>query len=236
MLELRDVVKHYPSSGGEVVRAVDEISMSVAAGELAALYGPSGSGKTTVLMMVAALLAPDRGQVLVGGREVSGLSARESARYRRLELGFVRQSLDMLPGVPAIDNAALKLFDNRVGVREAHRRVAPILTRLGLGDRLHHLAEELSMGERQRVLIARALSTGPQLLLADEPTGSLDTPRSREVLGLLQEICQSDGVAMLLVTHDPQAAAIANRVYTLRDGRLLDYEPDPGFVVRGAGS
>ncbi|HZV72441.1 MAG TPA: ABC transporter ATP-binding protein [Conexibacter sp.] len=236
MLELRDVVKHYPSSGGEVVRAVDGVSMSVAAGELVALYGPSGSGKTTVLLMVAALLAPDRGQVLVGARDVSRLSARDGARYRRLELGFVRQSLDLLPGVPAIDNAALKLFDNRVGVREAHRRVAPLLTRLGLGDRLRHLAEELSMGERQRVLLARALSTGPKLLLADEPTGSLDTPRSREVLGLLSEICREDGVAMLLVTHDPQAAAIASRVHTLRDGRLLDYEPDPGLVVRDAGA
>jgi len=229
-------VKHYSSSGGEVVRAIDDVTMSVAAGELVALYGPSGSGKTTLLLMVAALLAPDSGQVLVGGRAVSGLSSREGARYRRLELGFVRQSLDLLPGVPAVDNAALKLFDNRVGVREAHRRVTPLLERLGLGKRLHHRAEELSMGERQRVLIARALSTRPQLVLADEPTGSLDTQRSREVLGLLSEICREDRVAMLLVTHDPQAAAIADRVHTLRDGRLFDYEPDTGFAPPAIGT
>jgi putative ABC transport system ATP-binding protein len=233
VLELREVVKHYPSSGGEVVRAVDGVSMTVAAGEFVAVYGPSGSGKTTLLLMVAALLAPDRGQVLVGGRDVSALAARDAARYRRLELGFVRQSLELLPGVPATDNAALKLFDSRVGVREAHRRVAPLLARLGLRDRLHHLAEELSMGERQRVLIARALSTAPKLLLADEPTGSLDTHRSREVLGLLTGICREDHVAMLLVTHDPQAAAFADRVFTLRDGRLREYEPDPDLLVWG---
>lgn len=236
MLELQSVVKHYPSSGGEVVRAIDGVTMSVASGELVALYGPSGSGKTTLLLMVAALLAPDRGDVVVEGRALSRLSARDGAHYRRLELGFVRQQLDLLPGVPTIDNAALKLFDNNVGVREAHRRITPLLKRLGLGERLHHLAEELSMGERQRVLIARALSTGPKLVLADEPTGSLDTQRSREVLALLSEICREDRVAMLLVTHDPQAAAIADRVHTLRDGRLFDYEPDSGFAPPAAGA
>jgi putative ABC transport system ATP-binding protein len=114
--------------------------------------------------------------------------------------------------------------------------VTPLLERLGLGKRLRHLAEELSMGERQRVLIARALSTRPQLVLADEPTGSLDTQRSREVLGLLSEICREDRVAMLLVTHDPQAAAVADRVHTLRDGRLFDYEPDTGFVPPAIGT
>lgn len=235
MLELRELVKHYSSSGGEVVRAVDGVSMSVARGELVAVYGPSGSGKTTLLLMIAALLAPNAGQVLVDGRDVGALSARESARYRRLELGFVRQSLELLPGVPAIDNAALKLFDSRVGVREAHKRVRPLLTRLGLAQRLRHHPEELSMGERQRVLIARALSTRPKLLLADEPTGSLDANRSREVLALLTEICREHEVPMLLVTHDPQAAAFATRVHALRDGRLVDHIPD-GDVVVGAES
>ena len=123
-------------------------------------------------------------------------------------MGFVRQSLDLLAGLSAIDNAALKLFDTGMGVREAHRRMTPLLTRLGLGERARHRAEELSMGERQRVLIARALSTEPELLLADEPTGSLDTQRSREVLALLREICRERDIAMLLVTHDPQAAAL----------------------------
>jgi putative ABC transport system ATP-binding protein len=233
VLELHQLVKHYPSGGGEVVRALDGVSMAVGAGELVALYGPSGSGKTTLLTIVAALLEPDSGTVLVDGREISALSAREAARYRRLELGYVSQSLDLLPGVPAIDNAALKLFDMRIGVREAHRRVAPLMERLGLGGRFQHRADQLSAGERQRVLVARALATGPRLVLADEPTGSLDGERSREVLTLLTEVCREQQVAMLLVTHDPQAANFANRVHALMNGRLVDHEPDLGVLSAG---
>lgn len=233
VLELRALVKHYASSGGEVVRAIDGVSLAIDRGELLALYGPSGSGKSTLLQIVAALLQPDSGQVLVGGRDVSALPPRESARYRLNEVGFVRQSLDLLPGVSALDNAALKLLNTRVGVRDAHRAVTPLLQRLGLEQRLRSRAEELSMGERQRVMIARALSTGPKLLLADEPTGSLDTQRSREVLALLVEVCREQDVAVLLVTHDPQAAAFADAVRALRDGRLVDYEPDTGLAPTG---
>ena len=130
-----------------------------------------------------------------------------------------------LPGVTAIDNAVLKLLKT-MRWRDAHDRVAPLLQRLGLGERLRHRAEHLSMGERQRVMIARALSTEPRLLLADEPTGSLDSQRGREVLELLRELCRERGVAIVLVSHDPQAAAYADRVYALRDGSLGDYEPD----------
>jgi putative ABC transport system ATP-binding protein len=225
MLELRRLVKHYPAPGGETIRAVDGVSMQVAAGELVAMYGPSGSGKSTLLQLIAALLEPDNGAVLVDGRDVSRLSARDAARYRRLELGFVRQEPDMMEGASVLDNATLKLLDARIGWREARRRVTPLLVELGLGGRLRHRAEDLSVGERQRVLIARALSTRPGLVLADEPTGSLDTERSHEVLGLLTSLCTEHGVAMLLVTHDPQAAAYATRVHTLRDGRLHDHPP-----------
>jgi putative ABC transport system ATP-binding protein len=223
VLELRELVKHYPSPGGDVIRALDGLSMRIEAGELVALYGPSGSGKTTLLSVVAALVAPDSGRVLLGGSEVSSLSSREAARYRRLRLGYVSQAPDLLPGVSAIDNAALKLFATGLGVREAHRRVAPVLERLGLGARLRHRAEELSTGQRQRVLVARALSTDPQLVLADEPTGSLDSERGAEVLALLTEVCDEQGVAMLLATHDPQAARFAHRVHLLRDGRLAEH-------------
>lgn len=224
MLDVRELVKHYPAGGGEVVRALDGVSMTIEPGELVALYGPSGSGKTTLLTIIAALLRPDGGAVLVNGRTITDLSAREAARYRRLELGYVSQSLDLMPGVPAIDNAALKLFDLRIGVREAHRRITPLMERLGLGERLRNRPDQLSAGERQRVLIARALATGPRLVLADEPTGSLDTQRSREVLTLLTEVCQEQHVAMLLATHDPQAAAFANRAHTLTDGLLAERE------------
>jgi putative ABC transport system ATP-binding protein len=226
MLELRDLVKHYPSLVGEPVRAVDGVSLTVRAGEMVALYGPSGSGKTTLLLMIATLLAPTSGTVLIGGRDTSSLSEREASRFRLTELGFIRQSFDLLPGVSAIDNAVLKLL-GAMRWRQARREIEPLLIRLGLGERLHHHSETLSMGERQRVMIARALSTNPRLLLADEPTGSLDTQRGREVLELLCELCRERGVAVVLVSHDPMAARYADRVLVLRDGRLGDYDANP---------
>ena len=233
MLKLRELVKYYPLGAGEPVRAVDGVSLSVAPGELLALYGPSGSGKTTLLLMVAALLAPTRGSVYVNGRDVCSLSEREASRYRLAELGFIRQNFDLLPGVSTIDNAVLKLLKS-VPWRVAHARVAPLLERLGLGGRLEQRAETLSMGERQRVMIARALSTQPSLLLADEPTGSLDSQRSREVLALLRELCHEREVAIVLVSHDPLAADYADRVLALRDGRLVDHRPDAEPVPHGS--
>ncbi|HEX4837692.1 MAG TPA: ABC transporter ATP-binding protein [Solirubrobacteraceae bacterium] len=232
MLELRDLVKHYQTAGEETVRAVDGVSMSVSAGEMVALYGPSGSGKTTLLLMVAALLAPTSGKVLVNGRDISSLSEREASHFRLQDMGFVRQNFDLLPGVTAIDNAVLKLLKGTPW-KEAHGRVQPLLERLGLAERLTHRAETLSMGERQRVMIARALSTEPRLLLADEPTGSLDTQRGREVLELLTELCRERDVAIVLVSHDPQAAAYADRVLALRDGKLVDYDPEQGLAPIG---
>lgn len=225
MLELRELVKHYPTAGGETVRAVDGVSLKVDGGEMVALYGPSGSGKTTLLLMVATLLAPTAGAVLIGGRDISSLSEREASHFRLSELGFIRQSFDLLPGVSAIDNTVLKLL-KAMRWREAQREVAPLLEQLGLGDRLHHRSETLSMGERQRVMIARALSTKPSMLLADEPTGSLDTQRGREVLELLRRLCRERGVAVVLVSHDPLAADYADRVYGLRDGKLSSHTPD----------
>jgi putative ABC transport system ATP-binding protein len=226
MLELRELVKHYPAVGGEPVRAVDGVSLAVAAGEMVALYGPSGSGKTTLLLMIATLLEPTSGAVLIGGRDISSLSEREASRFRLSELGFIRQNFDLLPGVSAIDNSVLKLLKS-MRWREAQREITPLLERLGLGGRLRHRAETLSMGERQRVMIARALSTRPRMLLADEPTGSLDSRRGREVLELLRELCREQGVAIVLVSHDPLAATYADRVFNLRDGKLSAHELDP---------
>src|SRR5271154_1647655 len=143
MLELRELVKHYPAVGGESVRAVDGVSLSVQAGEMVALYGPSGSGKTTLLLMVATLLEPTAGSVLIGGRDVSSLSEREASNFRLSELGFIRQNFDLLPGVSAIDNAVLKLLEN-MRWRDAQREITPLLERLGLGGRLEHRSETLS--------------------------------------------------------------------------------------------
>ena len=227
MLECRELVKVYPALGGEPVRAVDGVSLTVAAGEMAALYGPSGSGKTTLLLIIATLLEPTSGSVLISGADVSSLSERQASAFRLRQLGFIRQNFDLMPGVSAIDNAALKLFKD-LPWRRARERVAPLLERLGMGERLDHPAETLSMGERQRVMIARALSSEPSLLLADEPTGSLDTQRSREVLSLLRELCRERDVAVVLVSHDPLAAGYADSVYALRDGALSD---DPGLLA-----
>ncbi|HEY2570873.1 MAG TPA: ABC transporter ATP-binding protein [Solirubrobacteraceae bacterium] len=225
MLDVTALVKHYASGAGEPIRAVDGVSLHVAPGEIVALYGPSGSGKTTLLLMIATLLEPTSGTVEIDGRDVSSLTEREASRFRLSQLGFIRQNFDLLPGVSAIDNATLKLLKS-LRWRDAQRQIAPLLERLGLGERLNHHAETLSMGERQRVMIARALSTGPSLLLADEPTGSLDSQRSGEVLELLRELGREQNVAVVLVSHDPLAAGYADRVLALRDGKLSDYRPD----------
>lgn len=220
-LELRDVVKYYVGAG-ETVRAVDAVSMSVAAGEFVALYGPSGSGKTTLLSMAAAIIPPDEGKVFFDGREISGLTPRDSARYRREEIGVVFQSFHLVGGASALENASMKLLALGMTLDEAARAARPWLERVGLGARIEHTPAAMSMGERQRVAIARALANTPRLLLADEPTGNLDSKRSREVLGMLAEICHEREIPILLVTHDPQATLFVDQVYSLRDGQLSE--------------
>ncbi len=220
-LALRDVVKHYPS-GGETVRAVDGVTLEIEPGELVALYGPSGSGKTTLLLLAAGLMAPDSGEVLFDDRDIGGMSARASASYRLHDVGFVFQSFHLMPGASALDNALIKLPVCGYTVREAREKTIPWLKRVGLGSRLEHRPEQLSMGERQRVAIARALVGEPRLLLADEPTGNLDSARTREILALLRAVCHERRIPGLLVTHDVEAIPFVDRTLTLRDGRLLD--------------
>jgi putative ABC transport system ATP-binding protein len=223
-LQLRGVVKHYRSAQ-ETVRAVDGVTLAVEPGELVALYGPSGSGKSTLLMLAAALLAPDAGSIRFGGRELTGMSDRQAAEYRRREVGLISQEFHLIPGASALDNAMIKLPVLGLSLREARARTAPWLERVGLGTRLEHTPERLSMGERQRVTIARALAADPRLLLADEPTGNLDSARSREVLALLRELCRERDMPGLLVTHDGDALAHVDRALTLRDGRLCEGAP-----------
>ncbi|HEX4467684.1 MAG TPA: ABC transporter ATP-binding protein [Solirubrobacteraceae bacterium] len=220
-LEFRDVVKHY-TLGTETIRAVDGVSLTISAGEFVGLYGPSGSGKTTLLLLAAALTRPRSGSIVFDGRDIGGMSERESARYRRDDLGFVFQEFHLMPHTPALDNATIKLTGAGATVREARRRALPWIERVGLADRADHRPEQLSMGERQRVAIARALAGEPRLLLADEPTGNLDSQRSGEVLSLLREICHERSIPGLLVTHDPDAAQHLDRVHTMRDGHLLE--------------
>lgn len=232
MLELRELIKHYRVGDGEPIRAVDGVSMTVAAGEFVALYGPSGSGKTTLLELIAGLQRPDAGAVVLDGRDIFALSHHEIDEYRLHQLGIIGQPHNLIPGARAVENASLKLWLSNK--REARRTIEPLLERLGLGARLLHRTEQLSMGERQRVLIAMALATDPKLVLADEPTGTLDTQRTREVLGLLRELCRERAAAVILATHDPQAAAFADQVHELRDGRLGEYRPDHGHEPAGS--
>jgi len=220
VLELHDVRKHFAGPDGETIRAVDGVSLTVAQGQLVAIYGPSGSGKSTLLYLAAGLVAPAAGSVHFDGRELATLSRRAAARHRRDALGFVFESARLVPGMSAIDNAAVKLMTDGMRRSEARRRVLPLLDRLGLGARLEHRGAQLSRGERQRVSIARALSNDPRLVLADEPTGNLDSRRGTEVLALLAEVCRERGVGVVLVTHDPAGTAVTDQVHRLCDGRL----------------
>ncbi|HMJ02292.1 MAG TPA: ABC transporter ATP-binding protein [Conexibacter sp.] len=221
MLDLQDVRKHFAGPDGEAIRAVDGVSLTVGPGELVALFGPSGSGKSTLLFLAAGIAQPDTGSVHFDGRDLASLSRRAAARHRRSEVGFVFQSSRLVPGLTAIDNAALKLMADGARRTDARKRVLPLLDRLGLGPRAQQPALQLSRGERHRVALARALSNEPRLVLADEPTGSLDSRRGDEVLTLLAEVCHERAIGVVLVTHDPAGAQVADRVHGLRDGRLV---------------
>ncbi len=221
LLELEDVVKHY-AGAGERVRAVDGVSLSVREGEMVAIHGPSGSGKTTLLLLIATLLAPDVGSIRYRGRTLSSLSEAETSAYLRHDVGFVYQSFQLMPGVTALENATLKLLLDGIGPRKARAQARPWLERLGLGERLAHTAEQLSGGERQRVAIARALVGDPKLILADEPTGNLDSRRSLQTVELLRSIAHEQGASVVLVTHDRDAAARADCDYKLRDGQMVE--------------
>jgi ABC-type lipoprotein export system ATPase subunit len=224
MLELDRVVKHYRSAGEEV-RAIDGVSLTIEPGEMVAVHGPSGSGKTTLLLLIAALLRAEAGTVHYDGRDLASLSEGEASDYLLRDVGFIYQSFHLMPKVSALENASVKLLLGGVSMREARARALPWLERLGLGERLEHTPERLSGGERQRVAIAGALAAEPRLILADEPTGNLDSARSRDIIELLHGISREQGAGVLLVTHDTEAAQIADARLMLRDGRLLDGDP-----------
>jgi putative ABC transport system ATP-binding protein len=231
MLDVRALVKHYLSADSEPVRAVDDVSFTVGAGEIVAIYGPSGSGKTTLLKLIAAVMKPDSGEILVAGRDVARLSEREAARYRLRDMGFVSQTFHFIPSLSAIDNAVLRLMGTGMHPKEAQQRITPLLARLDVDAKAERRIGDLSMGEQQRIAIAKALCTNPALLLGDEPTGNLDTRRGRAVLTLLSEVCRERGTAVVLVTHDPEALSYADRAYALRDGKLGEYGHDEAIAA-----
>jgi ABC-type lipoprotein export system ATPase subunit len=223
-LRLEHVSRHF-SAGGEPIRAVDDVSLQIERGELIALYGPSGSGKSTLLLIAAGLEAPDRGAVTWDAEPVP-LRGRAADRWRRETLGVVLQHPQLIEGVPLHRSAGLRLEAR--GVRRTQARLDGIraLRDVGLGNRLDHRPDQLSVGQRQRAAIARALTTDPELILADEPTGNLDSHTSGEIVDLLDGLAHERGRAVLIVTHDPQLAHRADRVLRLDDGRLAEVDTD----------
>jgi putative ABC transport system ATP-binding protein len=221
VLELRKVVKHYRGTGEETIRAVDGVSLSVAAGEFVGLCGPSGAGKSTLLLLMAGMLAPDSGLVLYDGRDTGRLSARERTLHLRRNVGLVGQTFHVRGG-SAINQASAKLLADGYSAKEARAMALPWLERVGLGGRTGHSPKQMSMGERQRLAVAQALVNQPDLVLADEPTGNLDSTRSSEILGLLREISRERQIPVVLATHDQLAEHYVDRMQTLMDGQLQD--------------
>ncbi len=226
-LELRHVSKIY-GEGAAQVRALDEVSLTVEPGALVAVMGPSGSGKSTMLTIAGSLEEPTSGEVLVGGRPLSRMSRNERARLRRQSIGYVFQNFNLLAGLTAAENVALPLELDGIPARSARAAGLRALDELGLGDRASRFPDELSGGERQRVAIARAVVGERRLLLADEPSGALDSANAEAVMRLVRTACRGE-VAGVVVTHDAQLASWADRVVFLRDGRMIDQTaPLPG--------
>jgi putative ABC transport system ATP-binding protein len=226
-LELRHVSKTYGEGAAEV-HALRDVSLTVEPGALVAIMGPSGSGKSTMLTIAGSLEDASSGDVLVAGQALSGLSRNERARLRRRSIGFVFQNFNLLAGLTAAENVALPLELDGIQARVARKAAMQALDELGLGDRASRFPDELSGGERQRVAIARAVVGERSLLLADEPSGALDSVNAEAVMRLVRAACQG-GVAGVVVTHDAQLASWADRVVFLRDGRISDQTaPLPG--------
>jgi putative ABC transport system ATP-binding protein len=218
MMELVEVTKIY-QQGRRCVQAVRGVSLRVEAGEFVAIMGPSGSGKSTLMHLLGALDTPTTGRALFQGQDLQSLSDRDRSRLRRTRIGFVFQFFNLLPTLTAAENVALPLLLGGRSRRLAIREAAASLDRVGLCERAEHFPEEMSGGEMQRVAIARALVGEPEAVLCDEPTGNLDSANSREILALLRQLPEQGKRAVVMVTHDPQAAAYGDRLVRIRDGR-----------------
>ncbi len=226
LVELHDISKVY-RVGAIAVPALRGVSLAVERGEFVAIMGASGSGKSTLMHIIGCLDRPTAGRYLLEGREVGGLSRDALAAIRNRRIGFVFQSFHLLPRATALANVELPLLYNGCAPAERRRRAAEALETVGLAGREDHRPNQLSGGEQQRVAIARALVGGPTLLLADEPTGNLDSRRSLEIVGMLQRLNRGRGLTVIVVTHEPDIAAFAGRILQCRDGRIVGDRPVP---------
>ena len=234
VLEMRNVSRTYGQGAAEV-HALWEVDLAVEAGSMVAVMGPSGSGKSTLLTIAGSLEEPTSGEVLIGGTELTRISRNTKAKMRRRYIGYVFQDFNLLPGLTAAENVSLPLELDGMSARRAHLAGIKTLDDLGLGDRASRFPDELSGGERQRVAIARAVVGDRRLLLADEPSGALDSVNGEAVMRLIHAACKR-GVAAVVVTHDAQLASWADRVVFLRDGRVTDHTaplPGPESLLSG---
>jgi len=221
LLSAREVSKIY-QMGTNNVTALDNVSMDVRQGEFVAIQGTSGSGKSTLLNMLGGLDHPTKGEVYFASKPLAPFSKREMARYRRFSVGMIFQNFNLIPTMSAAENVSLALAFGGLRGQQRHERTGQLLTRVGLADRMSHRPSELSGGEQQRVAIARALANNPQVLLADEPTGNLDSIRAHELLGLLREMVSKDSLTILMVTHDQDLAkSFADRIVFMKDGKVV---------------
>ncbi|MGI8694655.1 MAG: ABC transporter ATP-binding protein, partial [Geodermatophilaceae bacterium] len=214
------VSRYFPNPSGEPVRALVDVSLQIEAGEVVAFMGPSGSGKSTLLHLLGAMLPPDSGRIVVGGSDVAAMKRGELVAYRRT-IGFVFQRFQLLPALSALGNVMAPVLPYRRG-REVRPRAAELLETVGLGERTDAVPAKLSGGQQQRVAIARALINTPRLVLADEPTGNLDSDTGAQIVDLLLKLRDDDGVTLVVATHDEAVASRCDRVVRLRDGRVVD--------------
>ncbi|WP_049557361.1 ABC transporter ATP-binding protein [Nonomuraea sp. SBT364] len=233
VVQVRDLVKEH-GHGESRVRAVDEVDLVVPEGQTLAVMGPSGCGKSTLLHLMGGLERPSRGEVWLAGQRIDGLSERALARMRRRSVGFVFQAFHLVEELSAVENVELPALLAGRSPRQARRRAGALLERVGLTARARHLPSQLSGGQRQRVAIARALANEPLVVLADEPTGNLDSAATLDVLRIFEEL-RSAGQTLVIVTHDERVAATADRLVSMRDGMFVDDTRLAGFHPRGLG-
>ena len=219
MLQMESVSKQYRHRG-QVVTALDGASVTIVKGDFVAVVGPSGSGKSTLLLMLGGMLSPTSGRVSLDGQSIYDLSSDGRARLRKRTVGFVFQTFNLVPYLTALENVEVPLYLSGTEPRAQRERAMALLERVGLGERLHHKPCELSVGQQQRVALARMLANDPAVVLADEPTGNLDPETSQQVIGFLEEI-NREGKTIVMVSHDPRAAKRAKRTLRLKEGRIL---------------